>query len=263
MKFQTIVVLITVLISIIFLSLLFANVTQAATAEAARAACSLSIERQFFIEGDSSIVRKALNPYEIQCPRRIISTGEKETVVYAAALNHEHMRANTYTYAKKTDVGVTRETLDITKQESMYEALSYEMIECWDLFKQGSRDVLGPWFEIVAGNQCMVCAEFHTTQQTETKITFSELTNQEHHVLSQHGRLYPKLDDYLYGAPSPANPHICKREQHVGGEDVTFSQDNPLAVVYYRKGELGTGTSCQAVTVTPVRKLAEECRTII
>lgn len=264
MEQSTAVMLILILLTLALLFGVFSIIQQTVDAETEKRACQLSIQRTLFVQSNVGF----LNPFNIECSRRIISVNEQEAVILANKQFDALSSAQTYSYFVRTENGVRAQQITSENyQEELKQAISYEMAECWDTFTRGNQDPLSSdsWAAIPA-NTCFICAEFHFSNSPETEIAIQEhLQENNHHFLDQTARRYPTFDDFLYGMPTQANANTCNQEGYVGEKTLTASNQEPLAVVYYKRGAktVNVANSCQAVAVTPISQIPQECFAII
>jgi hypothetical protein len=262
---STAVMLIITLVTLAFMLGIFSITQQSLTAETVKRSCQLSIQQKLFLDDTTGF----LNPYEIECPRRIIAILDKQ----ASILNSEELqkisKTSDYTYLKRKSVGAVPTKIDPENfSATLSEAVAYEMAECWDIFARGQKDPLdrATWAAIPA-DTCFICAEFHFQSTAPETLDIAEiLQNTQHHLLDNTAKRYPTYDDFLYGAPSKADPQVCRENDYVGTEELPVGGDNAFAVVYYKHGfdpSEKVVTSCSAVAVTPISQLPKECFAII
>ena len=253
-EFDENIIFILFFVAILFLFGIYGVIQDTATAQTAKEACILSIQTKVFLD-DSTY---GFHPYDVTCPRRIISIIDDKANVFSADMHDKNTKTTQYTYQIRTDSGITVRSINEDEYEQdVHEAIAYEMTECWDRFDQGSRDVFEPWGpDILSRPVCLICSEFHMQDSQQVVIDERRVLDLNHHLLTDIARRYPTVDDYLYGVPSPANPYICLQD-HLSVDEITLSDDNPLAVVYYRHP-----TSCQAVTAISIKEIPERCRVV-
>lgn len=251
---KTAVTLILMLIIIGFLITLWFYINAPLQAETAKRMCQLSIEKRLNVDSYSPV-----NPYHLECPRRIILLNNNAAEIFVASLSEMLGKASTYTYQVRDDPGVTeREITQRNYDQGVKEAIAYEMTECWDLFSRGERDVLRA-LQMIPGNTCFICSEVHLRESRDLTIQTQDILDLQHHLRDEHSRRFPTVDDLLYGAPTQANQHLCKEQLP---EQIELTDQDPLAIVYSRKAGIFT-ERCQAMNLVPIKELTQNCKAII
>lgn len=259
LSYNTTIMLVLFLVGIAFLFVVWGYIYDSATAQTAKQACKLSIEKKVFLDDATW----GLHPYELVCSRRIISITGNQAEIFNAQMHSKETRTTEYSYLLRTDKGVTTKKIQEEEYEQkITEAIAYEMVECWDTFGSGVKDVFEPWAESLSrSDTCVVCAEIHMQESTPVNIVLDDVRGQQHHLLSTQAQRHPTVDDYLYGMPTQANANICLQDFLNDFQEITIDNNNPLAIVYYRTGRAFAG-SCQSIAAIPLRELPSRCSVI-
>ncbi len=263
--------LILFLIAALFLSGILTQVIGAATAQTEREACALTVTTRLLGEQATG---GWINPFEINCARRVIFLEEENAFIYAADLASEVSGQEPYRHRVATYEQVAGERTKVpaprtpnATARSVEEVLAYEMGLCWELFQEGRGDIIDSdsWFE--EHSACVVCAEVRAPQELESEtINIEEYLAQTDHPF-YHSLNTPTYHDYLRTNSSPSRAASCQGEQGAfSSEKLALVPGESYAVVFVRSGsgvDWVRGQSCQAVDVVATRNLHTRCDAVV
>ena len=115
---------------------------------------------------------------------------------------------------------------------------SYELVECWDTFFRGRKDILNEASWYARTNTCVICAEIQLerTANFHYQLTLLQyLRSNPHHYYDGGADYY--IYDFLYGLDPPSFSQQCIKDVGIGENLYTeVANGEHYAVVFMRRG---------------------------
>lgn len=265
--------LIILLIIVIFVGMVYFYGYLSAEQAANRASCQTSIALNLLT---SQPTRGVTSIFDLYCPRKIITIGENSMEHTDYAFFESLRRTRNYMYdVAIVDGGALRirsintpPTPDALEQAAK-DIISYELSECWDLFREGQVEILRSQTDtwVFKSNTCIVCAEIQFNRQF-----FPEVLNLEEHFESTYTHRSTTrpltLEEYLFTDRQPSTSLKCL-ESFPSFDQLVLQPDDTYAIVFFRTGRRFGGLSdesnipCQAVGVIPTQNLGDFCEVMV
>lgn len=209
--------------------------------------CEIS---RFFNEVGDEVTNGLFNPFEVHCPRQLITM--KEGVITAQHYDLVSPIAEQVTYQPIwSEQNVDGDWQIRTAREESVEdpvlllnrVLALESMRCWQKFGEGQNDVLGSDSIFAKQNSCLICTEIITTQD----LPDAPLNYYPAHVEKEGavgissenmGMLRMSIKEYLYNNNAPSFPARCAEgiDANLLMEDLQSGTGESYSIVFVRRG---------------------------
>ncbi len=264
---QKVATLTLFLLSVILILFIIGVTSLSATAQSAKSACQLNIQLKLFGERLSPILGTGtwLNPFEIYCPRKILLVEDSEAREVYASFFGKESRTSDYSFPIINEQGnMAFRTLNPSQtdfSERMSNALVHELAECWDLFLEGSKDILDSGNLFGRASTCFICAELFFSASNPVSIDLSASLQQRVPLLGVRGT----YEEFLFNTQSTYGNCDSNLPKYMNMITQLDASEN-YAITFIRRGSGMSwvrGNTCQYVDIIPVTHLGSSCNILV
>ena len=238
---------------------------------AARASCQASIALALSTTQFGGVY----NLFDLYCPRRVVSISQnnmnQQDFSWFTSIRGE--REYMYDIAEIVDGSlrvrsVRQPPTPDTIEQAAKHIFSYELAECWSLFREGGVDVLRSDSAFWRSNVCIICAEIHFSDQLQDAVSLLELREHLQDQYTHRSREDPmSIERYLYADRRLGNAPQCLLS-FPSFDGLVFDR-NSYSVVYFRTGTRflqlrdRSMLPCWGVGVIPTEDLSSYCDALV